>query len=80
MLLQGEKLIERARMLGVDVMGDRIIHSSSGRREFAEEFELQRRVMEAERSRRDSYLWAIAIISALASVLSALAAWFAVLK
>jgi hypothetical protein len=42
------------------------------------EEELIRRIHEAARSHRESYLWFIAFISAIASVFSAIAAWFAV--
>ncbi len=38
------------------------------------------RIQEAARSIRESRLWLIALISAIASVFSALAAWFAVWK
>ena len=47
---------------------------------FLDEAELQRRVMEAIRGRRDSWLWLVAFISALASFASATAAWVAVWK
>ncbi len=44
------------------------------------EEEVIRRIQEAARSKRESCLWLIAFISAIASALSALAAWFAVLR
>jgi hypothetical protein len=44
------------------------------------EEELIRRIQEAARSKRESCLWWIAFISAVASAFSALAAWFAVLR
>lgn len=43
------------------------------------EDEIIRRIQEAARSIRESRLWWIAVIAAIASVLSALAAWSAVL-
>jgi len=43
------------------------------------EDELIRRIQEADRSIRDSRLWWIAAISAIASVISALAAWAAII-
>ena len=43
------------------------------------EDEMVRRIQEAARSRRESSLWIIAVISAVASVVSALAAWFAII-
>ena len=42
--------------------------------------EVIRRIQEAERSTRESNLWWIAVLAAIASIFSALAAWFAVLK
>jgi len=77
-LLQGDDLEKRARKLGVDVEGDARTQSSSGRAPRAPDYELQRRVSEAERSVRDSRLWILALISAVASVLSAAAAIVAV--
>ena len=44
------------------------------------EDEIIRRIQEAARSIRESRLWWIALVSAIASALSALAAWFAVWK
>jgi hypothetical protein len=44
------------------------------------EDEIIRRIQEAARSIRESRLWWIALASAIASALSALAAWFAVWK
>ncbi len=44
------------------------------------EEEVIRRIQEAARSIRESRLWLIALASAIASALSALAAWFAVWK
>ena len=72
-VLQGKDLEERAREIGVsldDLYSGAVIN----------EPELQRRVIEAERSLRESRLWLIALISAIASVVSAIAAWVAVGK
>lgn len=44
------------------------------------EEEVIRRIQDAARSKRESCLWWIAFISAIASAFSALAAWFAVLQ
>jgi PP-loop superfamily ATP-utilizing enzyme len=44
------------------------------------EEEVIRRIQEAARSIRESRLWLIALMSAIASVFSALAAWFAVFR
>ena len=43
-------------------------------------YELQRRIKEAIRQRRDSLAWVVALLAALASVASAVAAWFAASK
>ena len=78
-ILQGEDLEKRAPQLGVDILGDARTQSSSGRAPRAPDYELQRRVLEAERSARESRLWVLAVVSAVASVLSAAAAVIAVL-
>ena len=79
-LLTGAALESRARELGVDIEGDPRTHSSSGRAPRASDYELQRRVLEAERGVRESRLWILAVISATAAVLSAAAAMIAVWK
>jgi hypothetical protein len=76
----GKDLEERARQLGVDVSGGPRFQSSSGSAPQAPEHELQHRVIEAERSIRESRLWILAVISAIASVASALTAFWAVFK
>jgi len=38
------------------------------------------KIIELERANREEKLWIIALLSAIASILSALAAWFAVMK
>ena len=79
-ILEGDELEQRARELGVDIQGDLITHSSLGRRNRASDYELQRRVIEVERSIRESRLWKVAFISAIASMLSAAVALVALLK
>ena len=79
-LMRGAALESRARELGVDIEGDPRTHSSSGHAPRASAYELQRRVLEAERGTRESRLWILAVISAIASVLSAAEAMIAVLK
>lgn len=79
-LLQGEQLVEKAKQLGVDIQGERLYQSSSGREKIASDYELQRRIIETERSIRESKLWLVALISAIASVVSAIVALVAVLK
>jgi len=79
-LPESDQLEKRARDLGVDVTGEPRTQSSSGRASRAPDYELQRRVIEAERGIRESRLWILAAISAIASVLSAIAAFVAVAK
>ena len=62
-----------AKKLGVSINE---IGTSSG---LESEPELDRRILEKESSIREQRLWILAVISAFASVLSALAAWFAVM-
>ena len=78
-LLQGDELEKRAIELGVDIQGAAITQSSMGRQRRADDSELQRRVIEAERSKRESRLWLIAVISSIASVISAATAIVAVI-
>jgi hypothetical protein len=77
-LLEGDALEKRAQQLGLDIQGDYITQSVSGRHKRAPDSELQRRVIEAERAIRENRLWWIALISALASVISAATAIIAV--
>lgn len=78
-ILQGEELEQRAVKLGIDIQGEAITQSTSGRRRRADDSELQRRVIEAERSIRESRVWVFAFFSAIASMFSAGAAIFTVL-
>ena len=79
-ILEGDALEQRARQLGIDIQGDLITQSALARRTRARDYELQKRVIEAERSIRESRLWKLALISAIASVASAMAALLAVLS
>lgn len=79
-LLQGDELERRAQELGVDIQGDAITQSSSGRHHHADDAELQRCILNAESSIRASRLWLLALLSPIASVVSAIVAWIAVLK
>jgi hypothetical protein len=79
-LLEGDQLEQRARELGVDIAGELRTQSSSGRASRASDFELQQRVLEAERGIRESRLWILALVSAIASVLSAITAIIAVTR
>ncbi len=52
-MLEGDALEQRARQLGVDIQGDSITDSYVGRHRRASDYELQRRVIAAERSIRN---------------------------
>ena len=77
-LLNGEALEARARELGVDISGEPRSRSVSGSAQRASEYELQRRVLEAERAQREKHLWLFALLAAIASVVSAITAVIAV--
>jgi len=77
-LPKGEKLAEECKLLGIDITGEPRTYSASGSSPRASDYELQRRLINARRSKRESRLWLVAIISAVASVFSALAAIIAV--
>lgn len=72
-LLRGAELEARAEELGVSMH-----ETIDGRHGVLKEPELQRRVMEAERSTRENRLWLVALVSAIASAVSAAGAWWAV--
>lgn len=80
-LLIGDALRMRAEELGVVTTGDGLV-TIPGKGTVslpAAEYELQRRVLEAERHLREHRLWLVAMLSAAASGISALAAWAAIL-
>jgi hypothetical protein len=79
-LLEGQELEKRCRELAVDIQGPARDKSVSGASARAPDYELQRRLNEAERGIRESRLWWIAVISAVASVLSAAVVLWAVLR
>lgn len=72
----GEELKRQCRKLGVDITE---VRYQSGHRIETGDDELQRRLIEAKRSRREQWLWIVALVSAIASALSAAAAWYAVM-
>lgn len=78
-LLTGKTLEVKAQQLGIDIQGDYITQSVSGRYRRVPDSELQRRIIEVERSIRENRLWWIAVISTIASVISAATAIVAVL-
>lgn len=78
-LLRDGPLEKRAEELGVsshELYGSR--SEGRGGPTTLDEPELQRRVMEAERSIREGRLWMVALVSAIAAAISAVAAWCAV--
>ena len=76
----GEELRKRAKQLGVAMETDQsvLVPGSGNVPLIAEDYELQRRVLDAERHIREHRLWLVAVISAVASVISAFAAWLAI--
>lgn len=81
-LLTGEPLRKQAKSLGVSTGTSQMvtIPEQGTTSLIADDYEIQRRVIEAERHIREHNFWVIAVISAAASLISALAAWVAVLK
>ncbi len=79
-LLTGDALKLRAEELGVNIASGEMINvAGQGMASIpAHEHEIQRRVLEAERHGRESRLWIVALVSAIASVISAAAAWVAI--
>jgi hypothetical protein len=78
-LLTGQDLEKRCLVLGIDTKGT-LPHTGQRGENKATDADLQRRLIEAERANRESKLWWFALVSALASVLSAVAAFVAVLQ
>ena len=78
-LPKGKALEKRCKELGIECSGLEIRQKDSGEHALVYEFELQRKVIEAERSIREHRLWIIAPVSAIASVVSAVVALVAVL-
>jgi hypothetical protein len=76
----GKSLERLAEKLGCDIQGEPITQSSSGRHSRASDYELQKRVIEAQRARREQSLWILALLSSMAAVISALTAIIAVLS
>jgi hypothetical protein len=70
-LLTGDALEKRAKKLGVSFHA---LANSTGN----DHSILQNRVIEAEKHIRESRLWIFALFSAIASVISAISAWVAV--
>lgn len=73
-LLEGVELEQRCKKLGVNTEE---LRYQTANRVRATDAELQRRVIEAERSLREHKLWIVAVVSAVFSVISAIAAWIA---
>lgn len=81
-LLEGEALMKRAQELGVNTDSGNFVNiAGKGSVPLpAPEYEIQRRILEAERHIREHKLWVVALVSAIASVISAVAAWVAVAR
>ncbi|MBI2542386.1 hypothetical protein HYV80_06785 [Candidatus Woesearchaeota archaeon] len=78
-LPQGKALEKRCKELGIECSGLEIRQRDSGENWKVYEFKLQKKIMEAERSIREHRLWIIALVSAIASAVSAIIALVAVL-
>ena len=70
-----KEVLEHAQELGVSTHGTLNTHTG-----LANIPELQSRIINAKRAIREGRLWWVALISAIASMVSALAAWVAVMK
>ena len=80
-LHKGDALKKHAENLGVSIGGDKPIsdHLPMMGNQPASEHELQRRVMEAENHQRQDRLWIVALVSAVAAVISSATALVALL-
>lgn len=80
-ILTGEALQERCKKLGIDTQGEYVtfeeLKGKNYRREVSEAV-LQLRLIEVERAIRESRAWMLTILSAIASVCSAIVAILAV--
>ena len=76
-LLAGDELEKQCQELGIDITTEPRAYSTRGGPPRALDSELQRRLIEEKRSHREQWLWLIALVSAIASALSAAAAWYA---
>ena len=81
-ILTGHELVERANQLGICIYRDDAnipIGAKPIMAPVVSEFEIQRRVMEAERHLREHRLWIVAAVSAVIALASGIAAWAAVI-
>jgi hypothetical protein len=80
-LPQGEALISRAKALGVTLSSDAVPTATGPNaifRALSSEADLQRRVIDAELRLLATRGWIAAVLSSIASIVSALAAWAAI--
>jgi hypothetical protein len=80
-LLTGHELIEKAKELGVYIYQDYAnvpIGTNPIMAPIVSEYEIQRRVIEAEKHIREHRLWVVSVISAIIAITSAIGAWAAV--
>lgn len=81
-VLTGHELVERAEQLGISIYREDAnvpIGTKPIMAPVVSEWEIQCRVMEAERHLREHRLWIVAAISAVLAFFSAIAAWAAVI-
>jgi len=74
---RNSKLLDLAREYGMSTAD---VDPSCGGEGTLQEAALIQRIMDGERSRREKSYWIIALASALASIFSALVAWYAVIS
>jgi hypothetical protein len=70
--LTGQPLFDYAKNLGIPIYDTQLSNHSW------DEEEIRRRIFNVERSRREHRLWIVALGSAIASAISAAAAWTAI--
>lgn len=71
--LTGKPLFDYAKQLGVPYEDTRTANP-----QYLDEEEIRRRIFNVERSKREHRLWVVALGSAIASAISAAAAWTAI--
>ena len=84
-LPQGEELISLCKKKGISVGSVSFVDHFSGAKKLRvitqeTEDDLQRRLLEFKRARREARLWIFALVSAIASILSAATALFVVFR
>ncbi len=75
-----DDLIKKAKKLGIPTNSGIYKPTDAAWNELAiTDYELHRRIREEQRHRREHRLWIVAVISAATALLSAVAAWWAIM-